>query len=77
MFELFKIKSNSFVGIDFGTSAIKIVELSLHDDKIQLENYGWADLGAVMQIQDNRQMKMQSYEDKLRQCLVEWFDYSY
>lgn len=69
MFGLFKLKSNNFVGIDFGTSAIKIVELSLHDEKIELENYGWADLGAVFQIQDNRQMKMQSYEDKIRQCL--------
>lgn len=47
MFNFFKTKKNYFVGIDFGTSVIKIVELSLKKEQIYLENYGWVDLGLV------------------------------
>ncbi|MFC1789412.1 type IV pilus assembly protein PilM [Patescibacteria group bacterium] len=36
----FKKKANSFLGIDIGTSAIKVVELSRQNDRIKLENYG-------------------------------------
>lgn len=35
-----KKKPKKFLGIDIGTSAIKIVELSRQGDKIKLENYG-------------------------------------
>jgi type IV pilus assembly protein PilM len=35
------------VGVDFGTSVIKIVELSLKKEQIHLENYGWVDLGVI------------------------------
>jgi type IV pilus assembly protein PilM len=47
MFNLFKTKQNYFVGVDFGTSVIKIVELSLKKEQIYLENYGWVDLGLI------------------------------
>jgi type IV pilus assembly protein PilM len=47
MFDFFKTKKNYFVGVDFGTSVIKIVELSLKKEQIYLENYGWVDLGLV------------------------------
>lgn len=38
----FKVISKNFLGIDIGTSAIKIVELSRRGDRIKLENYGEA-----------------------------------
>lgn len=44
MFEFLKCKKNHFVGIDFGTSSIKVVELSYKDQKVFLENYGFIDL---------------------------------
>jgi type IV pilus assembly protein PilM len=47
MFGLFGSGKNYSIGIDFGTSAIKIVELLRKDQKIYLENYGWVDLGLV------------------------------
>ena len=37
---LFKITSKNFLGVDIGTSTIKIVELSKKGEKVQLENYG-------------------------------------
>ncbi len=46
MFNLFGNK-NYFVGIDFGTSAVKMVELFIKDEKINLSNYGWIDLGFI------------------------------
>jgi len=38
--ERFKILPNRFLGIDIGTSSIKVVELSRWRDRIKLENYG-------------------------------------
>jgi type IV pilus assembly protein PilM len=38
----FKSFSKNFLGIDIGTTAIKIVELSQQGDRIKLENYGEA-----------------------------------
>ncbi|GBE17236.1 competence protein A [bacterium BMS3Abin15] len=43
MFGLFK--KNYFLGIDFGTSSIKVVELKLHKQRLNLSNYGWIKLG--------------------------------
>jgi type IV pilus assembly protein PilM len=45
MLDFLKLKKNYFVGIDFGTSAIKIVELTFKNQKAQLVNYGWVDIG--------------------------------
>lgn len=40
VFQLFKKKSKSYLGIDIGTSSIKIVELKREEDKFELETYG-------------------------------------
>jgi len=47
MFKMFGSGKNYSIGVDFGTSAIKIVELSFKNQKTYLENYGWVDLGLV------------------------------
>jgi len=39
-FPFFKKASQSYLGVDIGTSAIKIVELSKKGERIQLENFG-------------------------------------
>ncbi|MFH1401512.1 MAG: type IV pilus assembly protein PilM [Parcubacteria group bacterium] len=38
----FKSVSKNFLGIDIGTTAIKVIELSKRGDRIKLENYGEA-----------------------------------
>lgn len=43
--ELFGKKSEYFLGIDFGTSAIKIVEIEYKNEQAILSNYGQIDLG--------------------------------
>jgi len=42
MWNPFKPASKNFVGIDIGTTAIKVIELSKRGDRIKLENYGEA-----------------------------------
>lgn len=44
MFNLFKsFRKDSFLGIDFGTSSIKVTELQINNQKPELVNYGWVD----------------------------------
>lgn len=74
MFQLFKAKKNHFVGIDFGTSAIKIVELSFDGQKIALENYGWVDLDAALRSESSEAPKMQTHEAKVRRHLKTLLD---
>jgi type IV pilus assembly protein PilM len=62
MFNLFGGKTNHFLGIDFGTSAVKVVELSLHGKKVHLDNYGWA--GFDFFVKNNS--GLQSYEEKIK-----------
>jgi type IV pilus assembly protein PilM len=64
MLEFFGLgKKNYFLGIDFGTSALKIVELSFKNQRAHLENYGWASFG----FNENKSGAMvQSYEEKLK-----------
>lgn len=70
MFQLFKNKKGHFVGIDFGTSAIKIVELSYDGEKIHLENYGWVDLDIALQGEKSGPLpQMQTYEAKVKKYL--------
>jgi len=40
MFKIFKKKPKSFLGIDIGTSAIKVVQLQKEEDRFKLETYG-------------------------------------
>jgi type IV pilus assembly protein PilM len=42
MWNPFKKIEKNYLGIDIGTTAIKVVELSQHGDRIKLENYGEA-----------------------------------
>ena len=75
MFKLFGGSKNYSIGIDFGTSAIKVVELSKKNQKIYLENYGWVDLGlknpssikglASLDSQSIQNKKLQKYLEKL------------
>ena len=41
----FNFKKNTFLGIDIGTAAIKVVELSVVEGKPVLSNYAWMSLG--------------------------------
>jgi type IV pilus assembly protein PilM len=66
MFKLFSSKKNRFLGIDFGTSFIKIVELSYGDGQIHLENYGMVDLALLTQTDPG---KVKPYEEKIIECL--------
>jgi len=47
MFKLFGSGKKYSIGVDFGTSEVKIVELFLKNQKTYLENYGWIDLGFI------------------------------
>jgi len=45
MLKFFK-KKNYFLGIDFGTSSLKVVELSFSEQRTHLVNYGWVDFNS-------------------------------
>ncbi|TAK95043.1 type IV pilus assembly protein PilM [Patescibacteria group bacterium] len=67
MFKLFGFLSkNHFLGIDFGTSAIKVVELSYRDQHIFLENYGWLDTGFNLIADKTEQNFRASYEQRIK-----------
>ena len=40
MFQLFKKKEKSKLGIDIGTSSIKVIQLRKEGDRFKLETYG-------------------------------------
>lgn len=71
MFEIFKTKKKSFVGIDFGTSCIKVVEISCNDQKNYLENYGVVDLNFLEQDEKDKNEKnlKVTYEQKMNDAL--------
>lgn len=68
MLDFFKNKKNHFVGIDFGTSSIKVVEISYTNQKVKLENYGIVDLNWSSS-GDRGMLKSASYEQKLNESL--------
>ena len=65
MVSIFGFKKNFFTGVDFGTSAIKVVELTYKDQKVHLSNYAWADLSAVAS-RETMEQRILSYDDKLK-----------
>jgi type IV pilus assembly protein PilM len=70
MLEFFKkAKKNHFIGIDFGTSSIKVVELSYENQKAKLENYGIVDLDCDNSEEQNCNTGASSYEQKLNAAL--------
>lgn len=62
---LFNFKKNYFAGLDFGTSAIKLVELTYKNQKAHLVNYGWVDLGLSLKKEADN-LKILSIDDKLK-----------
>jgi len=69
MLEFLKGKKNHFVGIDFGTSSIKLVELSYENQKVSLENYGIVDLDATEHGESIVGGQVSTYEQKLNEAL--------
>jgi len=77
MLEFLKGKSNHFIGVDFGTSSIKAVELSYKDQKVFLENYGIVDLNFLAGSDFNKQKeigKVSSYEQNLAEGVRRLFE---
>lgn len=70
MLEFFKTKKNHFVGIDFGTSSIKVVELSYADQKTSLENYGFVDLNLSNRNNTRTSSFEQTLNDSLKKLLT-------
>ncbi len=73
MFNFFK-KKNYFIGVDFGTSALKVVELSFDKQRTHLVNYGRVDFGLG---KDGKGIykgsKLHSQGGYLQKCLKELF----
>lgn len=57
------------MGIDFGTSSIKVVELSYENQKAKLENYGIVDLDLTSQFEKGNDNSVTSYEQRLNAAL--------
>jgi len=53
MIDLFKKKSHSFLGIDIGTTGIRMVQLGLDGEEIKLENYAYTETKEYMEILNN------------------------
>lgn len=70
MLELLKIKKNHFIGVDFGTSSIKVVELSYSNQKISLENYGFVELDQMKSDKVGSASFEQTLNDLLKKLLV-------
>jgi len=66
MFNLFSKKSKSILGVDFGTSVIKIAELSRHAGKYNLDAYGLA----KMEIGKETQRNVKEVSEVLKELLV-------
>ncbi|EKE16531.1 MAG: hypothetical protein ACD_11C00004G0029 [uncultured bacterium] len=70
MFGFFSGKKDNFIGVDFGTSSIKIIELTLKNGKPYLENYGSFDLAGITEsINGSNEPILHSYEDRMRAAL--------
>jgi type IV pilus assembly protein PilM len=67
MFKLFKFTSkNYFLGVDFGTASIKVVELSYKKQRVVLENYGWLDTGFNLIADKTEKNFRASYEERIK-----------
>lgn len=53
MLDLFKKKPRSFLGIDIGTTGIRMVQLGLDGEEIKLENYAYTETKEYMEILNN------------------------
>jgi type IV pilus assembly protein PilM len=70
MFNFFSGKKNHFLGVDFGGTAIKAVELSLENQRINLINYAWVDFAGeqIKEELDNQSIDRMT-EDYLRKLI--------
>lgn len=68
---MFNFGKKYFVGVDFGTSAIKIVELSYKANKIYLENYGWVETGYSSNGEKDNSGPESSFDQKMKAYLRE------
>ncbi len=73
MVNIFNFSKNYFVGIDFGTSAIKVVELSYKNHKVHLVNYGWASL-EITPGSEPPEQRVLTHDDKLKLYLQNLID---
>ncbi len=71
MLEFLTGKKNHFVGVDFGTSSIKVVELSYENQRVKLTNYGVVDLDLIGQSEEKSGAVASTYEKKLNNMLRE------
>lgn len=69
MLEFLKGKKNHFIGVDFGTSSIKVVELSYKNQRVFLENYGVVDLDWFNNLNQQGDLKNLPYEKQLNSAL--------
>lgn len=69
MLSFFGSGRNSFVGIDLGTSSVKVVELSYKKDRIYLENYGWVDTGLNPKVETSNREVYSNFDQRLRAYL--------
>jgi type IV pilus assembly protein PilM len=69
MFEFIKGGKNKFIGVDFGTSSIKVIELVYKNQRSYLENYGVVELNLELQANQRQLIKNQSFEQKLNIAL--------
>ena len=68
---MFNFGKKYFLGVDFGTSAIKIVELSYKSGQIYLENYGWVETGFSSNGEKEPNELVSSFDQKLKYYLQE------
>ncbi|MCK5332245.1 pilus assembly protein PilM, partial [Candidatus Parcubacteria bacterium] len=54
MFSLFKKKYNSYLGVDIGTTGIRIVQLGETERGIELENYAYLETKEYLEILGNQ-----------------------
>lgn len=69
MLEFIKSNKNCFVGVDFGTSSVKVVELSYRDQQVFLDNYGIINLNQSEKVKSSSDRKDLSYEEKINTAI--------
>lgn len=72
MFEFLTRKSSSYLGVDIGTSSIKVVQLKLEDNKAKLETYGFLENYESFELSDNattRTTKLKILDEKIVEVL--------
>lgn len=69
MFDFLKSDKNSFIGIDFGTSSIKVVELLCKNQQVFLQNYGVVDFNQEENKKQFAEQKKSYYKTKVNTAI--------